>query len=66
MFFGDLEYVELSKDALLYFGEDKAFFLVYDSAGGSLEDDKMELDESNGRCKISLPTLLTYFKVEWT
>ena len=48
VFFGDLEYVELSKDALLYFGEDKAFFLVYDSAGGSLEDDKMELDESNG------------------
>ena len=49
VFFGDIEYVELSKDALLYFGEDKAFYLVYDSAGGSLEDE-MEL-EANGKCE---------------
>ena len=50
VFFGDIEYVELSKDALLYFGEDKTFYLVYDSAGGSLEDE-MELDEENGTCE---------------
>ena len=44
-FFGEIEHLELTENALLYFGEDKSFQLLYDSAAIDIDESEPKVDE---------------------
>ena len=58
-FLGQIEHLELSQEFMLFFGEEKSFQVVFDSAGGTLEE---ELDEQNGKKTEEKPPAFYWFQ----
>ena len=61
-FYGEIEYVELCKESMLFFGQDLPFQIVFDSAGGTIEDEMQQNDEKKNN--VVIPKFFWYQGVE--